>query len=65
MTPEDKRAEIKLRIENGGFTVGAVIVESKYTALRNYLTGGEIGYSTLLKVEQALDRMEAAKAKSE
>jgi len=58
MTGEEKRHEIKLRIENGGFTAGAVIVESKYTALRNYLNGNPIGYDNLLKVENALDRME-------
>jgi len=61
MTGTQKRNEIKARIMDGGFTVGRVIVESKYTALRNYLNGGEIQSDNLFEVESALDRLGAAK----
>lgn len=61
MTPTKTRNKIKKRIEDGSFTVGKVIVESKYTGLRKYLDGGEISHSHLYDVEQALTRLEAEK----
>ena len=58
-TPEQRRQKIKQRIEQGGFNVNQVAVESKYQGLAKYLTGTDAGDSRLHDVEQALDRLEA------
>ena len=59
MTGKRKRNEIKKRMTAGGITAGAVIRESKYTALRNYLNGNEIQSDNLFAVESALARLES------
>jgi hypothetical protein len=61
MTGKRKRNEIKKRMTDGEITAGAVIRESKYTAFRNYLNGGDIKADNLFEVESALDRLEAEK----
>ena len=64
MTPEQRRNKIKERIVQGGFSVSRVVRESDYTGLPQYLNGGADGQdSKLYAVEQALDRLEDAKAK--
>ena len=62
MTGKRKATEIKKRIIAGGFTVGKVIVESRYTGLRQFLQTGKIELGNLDKVEEALGRLEAEKA---
>ena len=58
MAPEERREVIRKRIEQGGFNVNKVAIESGYQGLPKYLTGTDAGDSKLYDVEQALDRLE-------
>lgn len=64
MSPKEKRAEIQMRIDDGGFSINQVVMESKYTNLPKYLQGADIQSEKLYDVEQALDRMAEAKVKA-
>jgi hypothetical protein len=59
MTPEQRREQIRKRIESSGFNVNKVAIESGYQGLPKYLAGTDAGDSKLYDVEQALDRLEA------
>lgn len=61
MTPQERRISIANRIKAGGFAVSNVGRKADYTALQNYLDGKNAGDNYVYAVEQALDRLEAAK----
>jgi hypothetical protein len=61
MTTEQERNKIKKRMEVAGIKAGPLIMESKYTALRNFLNGEGITVDKLNDLKQALTRLEGAK----
>ena len=64
MTPEERRSKIKERIDNLGVPDNKVSRLANYTGLWQYLhKGAKASDVFLYQVEDALDRLEEAKAK--
>jgi len=63
MTPEQRRTSIKIRMEVLDITVHKMIIKSEYAGVRGYIEGHtDAADKHVYAMEQALDRLEAAKA---